>query len=164
MKLNVGCGRDVRDKYENLDLHFEHSQVKKVDVRHLLYDDASVDEVIASDILEHFPRLEWKSVVAEWWRVLKPGGALVVQFPDMIELSKVLQGATTIEEWEKWNRRIFGGQGDGVGSGEGLFHYSGFSSWYLREHLRATFGAKIVSETFHDYNCTIVAQKPEVTS
>jgi len=163
MKLNVGCGRNILDGYENLDLYVGDPRVILCDVRRLPYDDKSIDKVLAEDILEHFPRLEWKSVVAEWWRVLKPGGDLTVQFPDMIGLSKVLQGATTIEEWEHWNRKIFGGQGDGVGHGSGKFHCTGFSSWYLREYLHTTFGAKIVSATCHDYNCTIVAEKSEVT-
>ena len=44
--------------------------------------DASVDEIRASHVLEHFPRAQAMAVLREWVRVLKPGGLLRVAVPD----------------------------------------------------------------------------------
>jgi hypothetical protein len=48
----------------------------------LQYDDASVDEIRASHILEHFSHREVPAVLADWSRALKPGGLLRVAVPD----------------------------------------------------------------------------------
>ena len=44
--------------------------------------DASIEEIYASNILEHFPHPETNQVLSEWFRVLKPGGILWVSVPD----------------------------------------------------------------------------------
>ncbi len=44
--------------------------------------DESVDEIRASHVLEHFSHLLTAQVLAEWVRVLKPGGKLKIAVPD----------------------------------------------------------------------------------
>lgn len=159
MKLNVGCGAKLLVDYINIDLYSTHPKVVRMDVSKLGFPDDSCDEVLAEDILEHFPRLKWKEVVAEWIRVIKPNGLLVLQFPDMRSLSKALLDSQTPEDWEVFNRRIFGGQGDGTGDGAGMFHYTGFSSDYLRWYLETKHGLKYITHSFHNYNCTLAMKK-----
>lgn len=98
MKLNVGCGAKLLVDYINIDLYSTHPKVVRMDVSKLGFPDDSCDEVLAEDILEHFPRLKWKEVVAEWIRVIKPNGLLVLQFPDMRSLSKALLDSQTPED------------------------------------------------------------------
>lgn len=43
----------------------------------------SVDEIYASNILEHFRHIDTVNVLKEWHRVLKPGGILWVSVPNM---------------------------------------------------------------------------------
>ncbi len=53
------------------------------DVRDLsMFDDGAVDELYASNVLEHFPHVDTQKVLKEWCRVLKPGGKLWVSVPD----------------------------------------------------------------------------------
>ena len=65
-KLNLGCGLDHRPGYVNIDA----VAAVKPDVLHdvsepLPYKNASVSEVIAQDILEHFIYDDFVKVVAE---------------------------------------------------------------------------------------------------
>ncbi|MEK7481295.1 MAG: class I SAM-dependent methyltransferase [Patescibacteria group bacterium] len=53
--------------------------VQQADARALPFPDETFDIVVASDILEHLPDAD--SAVAEWRRVLKPGGQLIVFVP-----------------------------------------------------------------------------------
>ena len=58
------------------------------DIRSLPYRDGEVDEVMAIHVFEHFYLKEVDDVLAEWRRVLKKGGLLVLEMPC---LDKVLQ-------------------------------------------------------------------------
>ena len=51
--------------------------------------DNSVDAIVASHVLEHFAFREVPAVLAEWVRVLKPGGILKIAVPDF---AKIAQG------------------------------------------------------------------------
>jgi len=81
MKLNLGCGGDVKKGWLNCDLVdgpgvdkvFDASQVP------LPFDDNSVDEILVSHVLEHIPT--WESTVTDMARILKPGGLLTVRVP-----------------------------------------------------------------------------------
>ncbi|HMX42293.1 MAG TPA: methyltransferase domain-containing protein [Elusimicrobiota bacterium] len=44
--------------------------------------DGTVDQIYCSNALEHFPIHKTKDVLAEWHRVMKPGGKLFVSVPD----------------------------------------------------------------------------------
>jgi SAM-dependent methyltransferase len=159
MKLNVGCGRDILSGYENLDLYVEDARIRRIDIRKLPYDDCTVEHVLASDILEHFPRLEWPAVLAEWVRVLRPDGTITVRAPEMTILAEKLLSSRSNEEWDEWNRKLFGGQGDGHGDGAGQFHYTGFSSDYLRSHCERKLGLTYVQHTHAGYNFILTMRK-----
>lgn len=158
-RLNLGCGGKVLPGYENIDLFVHAPGVVCLDIRALPHTACSVDSILAEDILEHFPRLEWPAVLAEWVRVLKPGGTITLQFPEMTQLAEKLLAARTNEEWDTWNRRIFGGQGDGRGDGKGMYHYTGFSHEYLRAHCEKVLHLTYVTHSHHNYNATLVMRK-----
>ena len=79
-KLNLGCGRDIRQGWINLDI----KELPGVDVAHnvedlpLPFDDQSFDEILARDILEH---IDYIPVLKELHRILKGGGQLAIQVP-----------------------------------------------------------------------------------
>lgn len=159
-RLNVGCGRKVLPDWENLDIDPANPAVRQVDVRHLPYDSETVDEILAEDILEHMPRLEWKSTLTEWWRVLKPGGMLTLQFPEMTLLARALLDAQTPEQWDTAIRRIFGGQGDGPNFSLPMTHLHGLSIDQLRRHIETHLGGVYVSQSTHNLNGTLSMRKP----
>jgi len=75
-KLNLGAGDIAVDGFEPRD-------ARKGDVLWPLPDaDASVDEIRASHVLEHFAHAVIADVLREWVRALKPGGVLQIAVPD----------------------------------------------------------------------------------
>lgn len=48
----------------------------------LPFKDKTLDFVFSSHLLEDFTREQWKTILPEWVRVLKPGGFLVILVPD----------------------------------------------------------------------------------
>ncbi len=67
------------------DLHPGSEDVIKIDATHIPYDDEFFDFLIANHILEHIP--DYRLALAEFFRVLKPGGMAVLQTP----FSKILK-------------------------------------------------------------------------
>jgi predicted SAM-dependent methyltransferase len=83
MKLHLGCGTKTLPGYLNIDIHphpgVDH--IGRVDrLSHIRTKSVSV--VYASHVLEHFGRHEYHQVLAEWYRVLVPGGLLRIGVPD----------------------------------------------------------------------------------
>lgn len=85
--LNLGCGTITHPAFLNVDAlvarHIHY--IRPIDDLRPFRDD-SVDLVYASHCLEHFSHREVARVVAEWHRVLKPGGILRVGVPDFDQL------------------------------------------------------------------------------
>lgn len=79
-RLNVGCGRDVRRGWVNLD----RAPLPGVDVVHdldagpLPFENDCFDEVLCRDVLEHVDLL---AAMRELHRVLRPGGRLRIRVP-----------------------------------------------------------------------------------
>lgn len=86
IKLHLGCGKDYRTGYVNVDLYVdEHTKVdQQFNANSIPYADNSVDEILALHVIEHFDFHESQKVLNEWYRVLRPGGKLVVETPDFL--------------------------------------------------------------------------------
>jgi ubiquinone/menaquinone biosynthesis C-methylase UbiE len=93
IKLNLGCGELLIPGFINCDLYNPKADVK-CDVKSLPYEDNSVDEIYASHIIEHFDFFEALKVLQEWKRVLKVGGKLVVETPDLLGTCKEFVNAS----------------------------------------------------------------------
>ena len=83
MKLHIGCGTRYIPGYVHVDIvdapHIDHHcSADKLEI----FADGSAGEIYASHVLEHFGRYEVESVLAEWFRILAPGGRLRVAVPD----------------------------------------------------------------------------------
>ena len=88
MKLNLGCGDKILDGFVNVDV-VESRAGKRPDVicdLHKLtpFEDESADEVMAIHVVEHFWRWEVLDILKEWVRVLKPGGKMILECPNLI--------------------------------------------------------------------------------
>lgn len=92
MKLNLGCGNDIKPGYVNVDFRKTHPDVRVVDLSVLPwpFEDGSADEILMLDFLEHFPYAQTKQILLECHRCLKPDGELVVQVPDGRHLMSAL--------------------------------------------------------------------------
>lgn len=81
LKLNLGCGEVVirRNGWKNYDAHpFEGAEQQ--DISKLPEADNTVDRIVMSHVLEHLE--DPTKVLKECYRVLKPGGAVVIAVPD----------------------------------------------------------------------------------
>lgn len=82
MKLHLGCCNRYLPGYVNIDIKGRTADVL-ADIRKLPYEDASVDEIYTSHVLEHFGRHEFLGVLREWYRVLKPGSYIYIAVPNI---------------------------------------------------------------------------------
>jgi SAM-dependent methyltransferase len=88
MKLNLGCGDKILAGYVNVDVAPSRAG-KKPDVicdLHRLesFEDGAADEILAVHVVEHFWRWEVVDVLREWARVLKPGGSMILECPNLL--------------------------------------------------------------------------------
>lgn len=82
LKLNLGCGGETIDRpgWTNVDLEPRGKKdVVKADVLALPFPDGSAELVVTSHVLEH---LDVPRALAEWHRVLAPGGECLCCVPD----------------------------------------------------------------------------------
>lgn len=82
MKLNIGCGYDIRPKpWINIDQYLGEGVDIVLDLERaeLPFDDASVDEIDIFHVMEHV--LHWEALVMELHRVLVDGGVLNIIVP-----------------------------------------------------------------------------------
>jgi glycosyltransferase involved in cell wall biosynthesis len=126
--LNLGCGKDVRDGFLNIDLYSDDERVIAMDIRFLELPDNCADGILASDVLEHFSHRETDDIIAEWARVLKPGGELVIRCPSLRLQCKAYMDKVWDADIASY--MIFGGQ-----TNPGDYHCIGFDEDSIRKHL-----------------------------
>lgn len=90
MKLNLGCGPDIREGWLNVDKYYQHPDVQQMDFTKLPWDfkNETFETIYASHVLEHIPvqhlpdgRDIFWHIMEEIHRVLTPGGILHLRVP-----------------------------------------------------------------------------------
>ena len=92
--LNLGCGNKILPPpWVNVDA-YERGRVSPdiiADVRDLgIFNDAEADVVMAIHVIEHFYRWEVAEVLKEWIRILRPGGLLILECPNIVKAALFL--------------------------------------------------------------------------
>lgn len=126
VKLNLGSGTSRYEDYLSVDYYVDGVDVVHDLTKPLPYDDATVDAIYSSHVVEHFSRDEWEDVRQDWARVLKPGGTIEIRTPDIVAVSKDLFRAVdegNVELQELSLTRMYGDQGH-----PGGFHKNGFTA------------------------------------
>lgn len=157
MRINLGCGGDVRRGYLNIDVRPLGLNVLQLDLERLLlspFPDMCAEEILAKDIIEHISWRRVEDLLRDCFRVLKPGGVMLVQVPDLEVIAKRvildpnfrygdLQGWKAISYW------VYGAQdypenvhksGFTIPTLKGLLESIGFSV----EEIRSDGGSNIV--------------------
>lgn len=87
LRLNLGCGDKILPGYVNVDVASSRNGAipdTLCDLHHLTpFADNSADEILAVHVVEHFWRWEIVDVLREWTRVLKPGGSMILECPNL---------------------------------------------------------------------------------
>lgn len=79
----------------NVDAHSDGWKTDKrpdvlADIKDLPFDDDYADAIAAIHVFEHFYKWEAQDVLKEWRRVLKPGGKIILELPDMHKVFKYI--------------------------------------------------------------------------
>ena len=83
MKINLGCGGVYKKNYVNIDAYDQTVADEKMSAHDLKIDDSSVNEIIASQLIEHLGIIGSIYTFSECFRVLKPKGKLILETPDL---------------------------------------------------------------------------------
>jgi glycosyltransferase involved in cell wall biosynthesis len=153
-RLNLGAGDDRREGYFSVDLRPDVADVL-ADVTRLPFADGSMSDLVASDLLEHFPADRTAAVLAEWHRVLAPGGKLTVRVPNLLALAQILVRGGP-EPAPEVVRNIYGGHRWGP-DGAWDAHHTGWTPEMLHEELRRA-GFLVMSDD-GEANNTVTAMK-----
>lgn len=112
-KLHLGCGPKAIPGFFHVDaLDYPH-----VDRRGPVDDlsfiaTGTVSLIYACHLLEHFGRREYRGVLAEWFRVLAPGGVLRLAVPDFAACARLYVEGRLPNGIESIRGLICGGQKD----------------------------------------------------
>ena len=143
LKLNLGSGGVRVPGYVSVDFDEALKPHVLADVEDLtVFEDDSVEAIYASHILEHLP-LD-SPALAEWMRVLKPGGVIAVIVPDLVAVYELSRHGGTWGAGEPMdltyvNASVFGANllGREEYAGPGHQHKQVFIEDMLAERLRA---------------------------
>jgi SAM-dependent methyltransferase len=87
MKLNLGCGDKILPGYVNVDVAESRAGMRPdvlCDLHRLTpFENNLADEILSVHVVEHFWRWEVVDVLREWIRVLKPGGQMILECPNL---------------------------------------------------------------------------------
>lgn len=132
-KLNLGCGNKPVPGYVNVDI-FRGGIVDEVfDLSEIPYKAGTIAGIHSEHALEHLPFDDVRDTLKEWYRVLKPGGELLLKIPDLEQCCRSYldapinhQNFFKTRHWFKCT--IYGIQKGQAGEpDEAQFHRSGFS-------------------------------------
>lgn len=93
IKLNMGCGGVILEGYINIDKIHKNADVLS-DVFDLQVDEESVDEIAALHLLEHINPYKVPELIIMWKNMLKPGGKLVLEMPNLEAMCKEFEEAS----------------------------------------------------------------------
>lgn len=162
-KLHLGCGEKILSGYINIDLFSKKADMKYDIKERLPFPDGSISEIYAQHIIEHFNRFEWDKIRQDWSRVLKKGGKLIIECPDIIRCMKRYIDDTDNLREKLWIQTIYGKQ---ESFGPGQDHKNGFYFEKIEKHLNDV-GLSVISYSYlhHDikddngFNIRVEAKK-----
>lgn len=103
IRLNLGSGGCHVRGYLSVDLHDRRADII-ADMEHLGLPDGSVTEFLSIHSLEHVSPFVVDDMLRDWLRMLKPGGKLTLELPNVEELCrKFLETTDFGRRWEALN-------------------------------------------------------------
>lgn len=93
VRLNLGCGDKILEGYINVDFA-ESRKGNKPDVianlRDMGFSNDYADEILSVHTIEHFYAWEAEALLSHWKSILKPGGKLVLECPNILTAAEML--------------------------------------------------------------------------
>ncbi len=145
MKLNIGCGNDWRAGWVNIDSSPGSAADKVMPAENLDLPGGCAREIEALHLAEHLGYFRTRYFLSECFRVLRPGGRLVLETPDIIKTCAAFAGARGPEEREVQLGWIYGPET------AGMSHRYAFPEELLKELARRA-GFDIISRESRTYH------------
>lgn len=91
--LHLGCGSKHFDGYINVDLWITDATDVICDITRLPWPDNSISLIESYHVIEHISHRKVKDALSDWFRVLNPGGRMVIEVPHFDKaINEYLQG------------------------------------------------------------------------
>jgi SAM-dependent methyltransferase len=87
IKFNMGCGTKRIPGYMGVDKNSDRADFR-MDAFELEVPDECADEVLAMHFIEHLPQHRAPEMLTKWFKMLKPGGKVVMETPDLEAMCK----------------------------------------------------------------------------
>lgn len=136
IRLNLGSGNKRYGDYVNCDKFPGREVDWVIPLESIPLDDNMVTAIHSEHALEHTYHTTARAALREWFRVLKPGGELLLKLPDLEACCRNYLEATepAYREWFRYT--IYGIQRSQADEPmEGQIHYTGFSTAELVAEL-----------------------------
>jgi len=88
VRINLCCGQMIIDGFTNIDAYPSPGVDVVCDAREVDYAENSVDEVVIFHAIEHFSLDDACMVLRKVFKMLKPGGHLIIEAPDVFKAVK----------------------------------------------------------------------------
>lgn len=99
VRLNIGCGFGHLEGWVNIDKDPRSAADRLMQAWDLDFPDGSVTEIRALQLVEHLGFFKAAYFLSECWRVLRPGGELLLETPDIEKTFGIfLAGDRTVRE------------------------------------------------------------------
>lgn len=161
LKLHLGCGSIYIDNWVNIDsdkkiiadLYMNITNLNKV------CKPGSVDEIMTIHVISYLRLWEAKDFVADCYSLLRPGGKLVMEFPDVAKIAgkmTSIQSLDTAEnrfQYDECLRAIYAFDPLQVAAKEKFTTYSfGWSGIHMKYELEKIgfHDVKIIDPEYHD--------------
>lgn len=141
-RLHLGCGTQRLDGYLNVDARKTRATDMVADIRNLPFPPASFSRIEHYHVIEHLGRHDLAPALRDWHRLLKPGGTMAMECPDLDRAMQLyLAGNTAMLD------TVFGKQ-----RYAGDTHYFGYNFPRLQALLEACGFTDIAPEPPTDYH------------
>ena len=130
VRLHLGCGSRYLEGWINVDRWSPDRKDLAADVSALPFRPGGVDEIFASHVIEHLPRMGAPRVLAHWVQLLRPGGKLAVECPDLEQVCRQFLNADERHRQGWWIYVLYGLQHH-----RGEFHLNNFTPASLKAVL-----------------------------
>lgn len=136
IKLNLGAGGIEYPGYLSVDLHDNRANII-MDIANLDFEENSVNEILASHVFEHLNPYHVMDILKRWLKILKPGGRLIMEMPNIEELCRRFTTADTQERYGILNAVYGSVNTSGVGGPDNITspHLFGWWPQSIYDHL-----------------------------
>ncbi len=109
LRLHLGCGNRRFPNFINIDCNYSPATDYLGSAGLLPCKNDSVKRIENYHVIEHIPYPAVRAVLEEWFRVLLPGGTLVIECPDLDQTTREYLGGNDERLYSIYGRQRFPG-------------------------------------------------------